>query len=136
MAISSWFLRLERERPLMARTLIQRRHPSLVSSARAACSTRSRSAWRRASRPASVSRGRLEERGMLCSLPGLGSPGWRADPPPPARPPGRATLRMAVGRQPGSPALDHVVLLRFGARAAGLEGRALAGRLLLAGGDL
>ena len=30
-----------------------------------------------------------------------GPPGWRADPPPPARPPGRATLRWRVGPSAG-----------------------------------
>src|SRR5919197_2651698 len=63
-----WFPRLYLDRPLLARTRIQRCQPSVVSSARAACSMRSRSALRRASRSSSVSGPRLKRRSIGASF--------------------------------------------------------------------
>src|SRR5215207_10852406 len=99
-AINHWLLSEYLESPLLALILIQRCQPSVVSSARAACSMRSRSALRRKSRSASVSGLRLKRRAIVGSLLGPGPPRWRADPVPPARPPGRAI----IGRRVGSPA--------------------------------
>src|SRR5215207_10014597 len=105
-AINHWLLSEYLERPLLALTLIQRRQPSLVSSARAACSRRSRSALRRASRSVSVSGVRLKRRAIAGFPSGVGGPPrWRADPPPPARPPGRAMIGWRVGPASGRRAL-------------------------------
>src|SRR5215211_1181365 len=71
-AISHWLLSEYLESPLLALTLIQRRQPSVVSSARAACSIRSRSALRRASRSASVSGLRLKRRAIAGLRSGIG----------------------------------------------------------------
>src|SRR5215207_126401 len=108
-ATNNWLLTLYLERPLLARTLIQRCQPSVVSRARAACSMRSRSAWRRASRSSSVSGLRLKRRDIAVLLGAWGPPGWRADPPPPARPPGRATIRVASRRASGRRRLRGLV---------------------------
>src|SRR4051812_49820142 len=89
-AINIWLDTEYLERPLLARTLIQRRQPSVVSSARAACSMRSRSALRRASRSSSVGGFRLERRGIVGSPLRGGPPPCRAPPPPPPPPPGAA----------------------------------------------
>ena len=90
------------ERPLLARTLIQRCQPSVVSRARAACSMRSRSALRRASRSLVGERLAVEAAGHRRAPFGAwGPPRWRADPPPPARPPGRATIGWRVGPPAG-----------------------------------
>src|SRR6188472_88538 len=71
MARIIWFPRLYRERPLLARTRIQRCQPSVLSRARAACSMRSRSALRRASRCSSVSGSRLKRRAIVGCFRGL-----------------------------------------------------------------
>jgi hypothetical protein len=78
---SIWFPRLYLEKPLLARTLIQRCQPSVLSRARAACSMRSRSALRRASRSSSVSGVRLKRRAMVGSFGAWGPAPWRADLP-------------------------------------------------------
>src|SRR5215207_5614214 len=67
-AISHWLLSEYLESPLLALTLIQPCQPSVVSSARAACSMRSRSALRRASRSSSVRGRRLKRRAIVGSL--------------------------------------------------------------------
>src|SRR3954449_5273890 len=126
-AINIWLETEYLERPLLARTLIQRCQPSVVSSSRAACSMRSRSALRRASRSSSVGGFGLKRRAIR-GLPRLGArPAGGADPPPPppppraappgggggpprggpappppARPPGRATMGWRVGPPAGS----------------------------------
>src|SRR5919197_4351572 len=100
-ATSIWLDTEYLERPLLARTLIQRCHPSVVSSSRAACSMRSRSALRRASRSSSVGGLRLKRRAIVGSLRLGGPPRWRADGPPPARPLGRATIGWRVGPPAG-----------------------------------
>src|ERR671934_1087255 len=100
-AINIWLETEYLERPLLARTLIQRCQPSVVSSSRAACSMRSRSALRRASRSDSVGGLRLKRRAIVGSLRLGGPPRWRADPPPPARPPKRATIGWRVGPPAG-----------------------------------
>src|SRR3954447_21533305 len=89
------------DRPLVARTRIQRCQPSVVSSARAACSMRSRSALRRASRSDALGGLRLRRRDIVVLLGLGGPPRWRADPRPPARPPGRATIGWAAGPPSG-----------------------------------
>src|SRR5215211_8514018 len=71
-AINHWLESEYLESPLVALTLIQRCQPSVVSSARAACSRRSRSALCRASRSASVSGLRLKRLAIVGSLLGLG----------------------------------------------------------------
>src|SRR5215207_9148143 len=126
--------------PLVALTRIQRCQPSVVSRSRAACSMRSRSALRRASRSWAVSGLRLWRRAIVGSLRGLGPPRWRADPPPPARPPGRATIGWRVGPASGRRRLRGLVEVLVGLvdRAlvdVGLDGLAL-GPLPLAGGGL
>jgi hypothetical protein len=120
--------------------LIQRRQPSVVSSARAACSMRSRSALRRASRSASVSGLRLERRAVLGSF-GLGARfAGRVDPPPPARPPGRASIGWRVGPPAGVAGLRgrvEIVVERVGDAVVGLElDRPALGLLLPAGRGL
>ena len=94
---------------MLARTRIQRCQPSVVSRARAACSMRSRSALRRASRSSSVSGLRLKRRAIVGSFRAWGPPRWRADPPPPARPPGRATIGWRVGPPAGGARLRGLV---------------------------
>src|SRR6185503_1196609 len=44
-----------------------------------------------------VGPGVRERRAIVGSFRGLGPPRWRADPPPPARPPGRATIGWRIG---------------------------------------
>src|SRR4051794_1210520 len=74
---------------MLARTLIQHRHPWVVSTARAACSRRSWSARRRAARCASAERRSLGGARHLGLPPAGGGPAeWRAVVPPPARPEG------------------------------------------------
>src|SRR5215211_429745 len=100
-AISHWLLSEYLESPLLALTLIQRCQPSVLSSARAACSMRSRSALRRASRSASVSGLRFKRRAIAGSLPG---PAARpAGGPIPCRPHARQGVP-PFGRPVGSPA--------------------------------
>src|SRR5215216_6653273 len=137
-AISHWLLSEYLESPLLALTLIQRRQPSLVSSARAACSMRSRSALRRASRSASVSGLRLKRRAIAGSLLGPGPPRWRADPLPPARPPGRATIGRRVGPPAGGARLRGLVELvrQLVADRLLVLDALLLGALLLASGGL
>src|SRR5213592_2532846 len=76
-AINIWLETEYLERPLLARTLIQRCQPSVVSSSRAARSMRSRSALRRASRSSSVGGLRLKRRAIVGSLRLGGPPRWR-----------------------------------------------------------
>src|SRR5215216_3747267 len=136
-AINIWLETEYLERPLLARTLIQRCQPSVVSSSRAACSMRSRSALLRASRSSSVGGLRLKLRAIVGSLRLGARPAGGPDPPPPARPPGRATIGWRVGPASGRLRLrlvvelvgDHAVL------GVGLDRLAL-GPPLLAGAGL
>ena len=48
-----------------------------------------------------VGPGARERRAIVGSFRGLGPPRWRADPPPPARPPGRATIGWRIGPPAG-----------------------------------
>ena len=48
-----------------------------------------------------VGPGVRERRAIVGSFRGLGPPRWRADPPPPARPPGRATIGWRIGPPAG-----------------------------------
>src|SRR4051794_41906085 len=89
-AINIWLETEYLERPLLARTLIQRCQPSVVSSSRAACSMRSRSALRRASRSSSGGGFGLKRRGIRGVPPLGGPPPGGALPPPPPPPPGGA----------------------------------------------
>src|SRR4051794_41827998 len=102
-AINIWLETEYLERPLLARTLIQRCQPSVVSSSRAACSMRSRSALRRASRSASVGGLRVKRRAIVGSLPLGGPPPGGARPPPPPPPPGGAPTGGGAGPPPGAP---------------------------------
>src|SRR5215217_4718145 len=100
MASISWFPTLYLERPLLARTLIQRCQPSVVSSARAACSMRSRSALRRASRSSSVRGRRLKRRAIVGSL-RVGGPPPVAGRSPATRTPARACHHRVASRPAG-----------------------------------
>src|SRR3954454_23117306 len=104
-----WFPRLYLERPLRARTLIQRCQPSVVSRAWAACSMRSRSALWRTSRSSSVSGWRLKRRAIVGSLRVGARPPWRGGPAPPAPPPGGATIGWRVGPPAGGTGLRGLV---------------------------
>src|SRR4051812_24581318 len=75
---------------------------------------RARSALRRASRSPSESVLRVERRAMLGSLGDRGPPGWRAAPAPPARPPGRATIRVASRPASGRRRLRQLVDVAVG----------------------
>src|SRR4051794_41859579 len=88
-AINIWLETEYLERPLLARTLIQRCQPSVVSSSRAACSMRSRAALRRASRSSSVGGLRLKRRAILRSPPLWGAAPLAGRSPPPPPPPRR-----------------------------------------------
>src|SRR3954470_21466438 len=140
MARIIWFPTLYLARPLLARTLIQRCQPSVVSSARAASSMRSRSALRRASRSSSVRGRRLKRLAIVGSVRVGARPRWRADPSPSARPPGRATVGWRVGPPAGDTGLRGLVdvLLELVADAVvGLRLGGLArGAVLFARGDL
>src|SRR5215207_5931062 len=138
-AINHWLLSEYLERPLLALTLIQRCQPSLLSSARAACSMRSRSALRRASRSASVSGLRLKRRAIVGSLPE--SAARRAGGPIPRHPHARQGVPPS-GRRVGPPAgatwlrgLVELVRQLVADRLVVLNVLAL-GALLLAGGGL
>src|SRR3954469_23431513 len=84
-AINIWLETEYLERRVLARTLIQRCRPSVVSSSRAACSMRSRSALRRASRSSSVGGFGLKRRAIrgVPRLRGRPARGGGAPPPPP-----------------------------------------------------
>src|SRR3954471_12826876 len=101
---------------------------------------RSRSALRRASRSSSVRGRRLKRRAIVGSVRVGARPRWRADPAPPARPPGRATVGWRVGPPAGGTGLRGLVdvLLELVADAVvGLRLGGLArGALLLARGGL
>lgn len=90
-AISMRLFALYRARPLFERTPIQRRHPSLVSSACVAACRHWRCSSRRCSRSSSVRRARLRRRVDVLftgPVPLLGwwpPPGWRGPVPPSAQ---------------------------------------------------
>ena len=90
-----------------------------------------------------VGPGVRERRAIVGSFRGLGPPRWRADPPPPARPPGRATIGWRIGPPAGGARATrrrgprqarrrcpHPSRARAGARraAAGGPGLGLVGR--------
>src|SRR5215216_3982110 len=95
-AINHWLLSEYLESPLLALTLIQRCQPSVASSARAACSMRSRSALRRSSRSASVGGVRLKRRAIVGSF--RGGPAPLAGRSRAARTPARACQHRAASR--------------------------------------
>src|SRR5215211_8108509 len=137
-AINNWLLTLYLERPLLARTLIQRCQPSVVSRARVACSMRSRWALRRASRSSSVSGLRLKRRAIVGSFRGCG-PAPLAGRSRATRTPVRAchhrvASRPASGRLWLGDPVEVLIQLVAGA-VVGLGGLAL-GALLLAGDGL
>src|SRR5215218_1312929 len=137
-ASSHWLLSEYLESPLLALTLIQRCQPSVVSSARAACSMRSRSALRRASRSASVSGLRLKRRAIAGSPLGSG-PAPLAGRSPAARTPARACHhRRRIGSPAGAARLRGLVERVVGLVADRLHvfDVLLLGALVLARGGL
>ena len=124
---------------MLALTLIQRCQPSVVSSARAACSMRSRSALRRASRSVVGERLAVEAAGHRGLPSGLGA--RPAGGPIPRRPHARQGVPPSGGesaRQRAAPAYaasSSVVVGLVADRLVVLDGLAL-GALLLARGGL
>src|ERR1035437_1734578 len=94
-AISNWLPKELRARPFVERTFTHRCQPSELSSVRAACSRRSRSAWRRSARSMSVSVRWLMEHPSFRLLARAGGGGGPPPPPPPAQ-------RANIGREPAA----------------------------------